>query len=40
MYLNDIRFILLPEIVKQILFLRFKTAWEVIGTILSQISPM
>lgn len=40
MYLNDITFILLTEAVKQILFLPFEMAWEVIGNILSQISLM
>lgn len=40
MYLNNIRFILLPETVKQILFLHFKIAWEVIENILSQIRLM
>lgn len=38
MYLNDIRIILLPDIVKQTLFLHFKIPWEVIWRILSQVT--
>lgn len=40
MYLKSISFILFPETAKQILFLHFKIAWEVIESILSQIRLM
>lgn len=40
MYLNNIRFILLTETVKQFLFLHFEITWEGIENILSQIRLM